>query len=377
MKKSYYFLFLLIFLFTPFISKAYVTKSSDFIYIAKDEVIEGNFYFMAKSLTIEGEILGDVVGIGPNIQINGKVAGDVIVISQNLKITGQVEGNLRSISNTTDISGVIEKNINILGESLILNENSKAGKDVLFQTLNAEFNGEIEGSLHGGANNILIRGLIKENSNLTLDRIKRKKYYNILQIEESAEILGNLNYKGGQNAKINTDKISGEINKKEPLKNNSSSKKASKVLFTVLSSFLVAILLSLLFKNKLNNIKNIIIEQGYKLSLPGVIILFLTPIIALLLVITFVGMPIAIIILIFWGLVIYLSKIIVAMALGEYIFKYFQKEKVSEFLKILTGVILISIITIIPFLGGVLSLLIISLGMGLVYYIIKNKKYAN
>lgn len=377
MKKGYYLLFLLTFLLFPFISRAYVMKSNDFIYIAKDEVVEGNFYFAAKSLTIEGEVLGDVIGVANNVQINGKVSGDIITISQNLKINGQVDGNLRTLSSLADISGNIGRNVNILGENLIFGENSNVGQDLMFLAASSEFNGKIKGSLHGEASSILIRGSIEKDANLTLDQIKRKKYYNILQIEESAEIMGKLNYKGGQDAIIKTDKISGEIYKNEPLKNNKQKSKTNKIFFSIFSSLVIALIINILFKNKITSLKNIFIKENYKLILPGIIILFLTPLAIILLLITIIGIPLAIILLIFWGLVLYLGKIIIAMALGDYIFKYFHREKTPDFLKISIGIIFVSLIVLVPYVGWIFSLIIASLGLGIVYHIIKNKKYAN
>lgn len=377
MKKGYYLLFLLTFLLFPFISKAYVMKSNDFVYIAKDEVVEGNLYFAAKSLTIEGEVLGDVIGVGTNIQINGKVSGDIITISQNLKITGQVDGNLRTISSLADISGNINKNVNILGENLIFGEESNIGQDLMFLAVSSEFNGKIKGNLHGEANNILIRGSIEKNSNLTLDQIKRKKYYNTLQIEDSAEIMGGLSYKGGQDAIIKTDKISGEIHKTDPFKNNKTKSKTNKIFFSVFSSLIIALIINILFKNKLTGLKNIFLKENYKLIAPGIIILFLAPLTAVLLAITILGLPLAIILLIFWGLVLYLGKIIIAMTLGDYIFKQFGREKIASFLKISAGVVLVSLIVLIPYIGWIFSILFSSLSLGAIYYIIKNKKHVN
>ncbi|HOZ53177.1 MAG TPA: polymer-forming cytoskeletal protein [bacterium] len=377
MKKGYYLLFLLTFLLFPLVSRAYVMKSSDFIYIAKDEVVEGNLYFAANSLTIEGEVLGDVIGIGTNIQVNGKVSGDIIAISQNLKINGQVDGNLRTLSSLADISGNINKNVNILGENLIFEEKSNVGQDLMFLAVSSEFNGKIKGNLHGEANNILIRGSIEKDSNLTLDQIKRKKYYNILQIEDSAEIMGGLNYKGGQDAIIKTDKISGEIHKTDPFKNNKTKSKTNKIFFSIFSSLIIALIINILFKNKITGLKNIFIKENYKLTLSGLLILFLTPLAVILLAITIIGLPLAIMLLIFWGLTLYLGKIIIAMALGDYIFKYFHREKTADFLKISSGVILVSLVIIIPYIGWIFSLLFSSLSLGAVYYIIKNKKYVN
>ena len=48
MKKIFYVLSLLFLFVIPLASKAYVIKSENFIYIGKDEVVEGNLYFRSK-----------------------------------------------------------------------------------------------------------------------------------------------------------------------------------------------------------------------------------------------------------------------------------------------------------------------------------------
>ena len=49
--------------FVPSISQAYVIKSADFIYVAKDEIVEGNLYFSGKSINVEGQVTGDLIGV--------------------------------------------------------------------------------------------------------------------------------------------------------------------------------------------------------------------------------------------------------------------------------------------------------------------------
>lgn len=371
MKKIYFLLILPLFLFAPLASKAYVVKSNDFIYVAKDEVIEGNLYFQAKSVTIEGQVWGDVIGVSPNLQINGQVKGDVLAIAQNINITGKVDGDLRIISNTTNISGNISKNINFLGESLVLTESSSAGQDILLASVNSEFNGKVAGNIHGTSNNVLIRGEVSKDINLTIDQTKRKKYLNTLKIEEPAVVMGSLNYKAGNNALITSENIKGEINKKDPNKAPHETPNAGKIIYSILSAFLMAILLHLLFKEKIKNLKNIIINKNYKTIGYGAIILFLTPIASLIAMITVIGIPIAIIALIIWGIMLFLSTILVALAVGDYFFKLIKKEKLSWYLKALVGIILMTIICAVPFVGWFIKLIAALIGLGSFYYLIK------
>lgn len=373
MKKFIYLLAFSFLFFVPSISQAYVIKSSDFIYIAKDEIIEGNLYFVSKSINIEGQVLGDVIGIAPNIQINGQVEGDLISVSQNLIINGQINGNLRTISSTNNINGSIAKNINFLGETIILGRDSFVGQDLLVQAMNLELNGKIKGSVHGGVYNSLINGQIEKNVNLLFDKIKRKKYYSSLEFGKSASVEGDLEYRSGNLAKIADGVIKGKINHKLPEKQKQANAKLGWLFYLILSAFLVALVLNKWFKNKLEKVKEIIIEKKEKLSLPGFIILILSPIVFVLLALTIIAFPIAIIGLGFWLLFIFLSRIVVAILFGDYIFKLIKKEKASVYLKIFSGIFVAFLIFSLPFVGWIFSLLATIIGLGAFYSIIKNR----
>lgn len=375
MKKFYFLLTLPLFLLLPLASQAYVIKSSEFVYVGKDEIVEGNLYFQAKSVTIEGQILGDVIGVSSNLQINGHVKGDVITASQNINVSGKIDGNLRAVSNTINIAGMIGKNINFVGESFIMSERASVGQDILLLSINSELNGLTRGNVHGMSGNTLIRGEIEKNVNLKIDRTKRKNYFNVLKIEKSAVIGGALNYQGGNDAVIETDNIAGEINKKEPQKSPFKIPSSTKFLYSVVTAFLTFLILNTLFKKQINRLKEFSIRENYKTTGPGAIILFLTPFAIILAMMTVVGIPLALITLVLWLILLFFSKIIVALALGDYIFKLIKKERLPWQIKSLAGITLAWLLFALPYIGWLFSFVATLIGLGVFYYLIKNKKY--
>jgi hypothetical protein len=375
MKKVYLLLILPLFFLIPLASQAYVTKSSEFIYIEEDEVVEGNLYFKAKSVTIEGQVLGDVIGIGSNIKIKGHVKGDVIVLSQNINISGKVDGSLRAVSNALNIDGSIGRNINFIGESFIMDQKASVSQDILLLSINSNLNGLTKGNVHGISENTLIKGEIEKNVNLKIDQIKRKEYFNTLKIEESAIIGGTLNYQGGNDAIIETENIAGEINKKEPNKSPNRIPSSTKFLYSVVAAFLTFLILNILFKKQISRLKEFSLKENYKTMGPGAIILFLTPIAILLALMTIVGIPLALIALALWLILLFFSKIIVALALGDYLFKLIKKEKLPWQLKGLTGIVLAWLLFALPYIGWLFSFIATMVGLGVFYYLIKNKKY--
>jgi hypothetical protein len=377
MKKILFSLFLFSLFLLPVATNAYTVKADDFIYVAKDEAIDGNLYFKAQSLTIEGVIEGDVIGIAPNIQINGEIRGDLISIGQNTVINGSVLGNVRTVSNNLTINGLIEKNVNVLGESIILGESSHIKKDVLVKGINGEIRGTVGGSVHGELVNSLISGEIQEDVKLKMDKTEQRKYISSLTIEESAIVLGNLNYRAGNVAKITSENIKGEIKREAPQKRIKKMNDFSRSIYLIFSSLLIAILLNLLFKKRIEKTKKIIAEKNTKLGLPGTIILFLSPVAGILVFLTIIGIPIAIASLFLWLIALFLSRIIVAIFLGDYIFYLLKKEKASQMTKTFVGVTISFMLFALPFIGWLFSFLATIMGLGAIYFLFKKEKNEN
>lgn len=373
MKKIIYLLALGFLFFIPSIGQAYVIKSADFIYVAKDEIVEGNLYFSGKSINVEGQVTGDLIGVASNIQINGQVKGDLIGVSQNLVVNGQIDGSLRAISNVGNINGTIGKNINFLGETIVLNKNSFVGQDLLIKTIGAELNGKINGNVHGGSYNTLINGQIEKDINLVVDNIKRKKYSSSLEFGELATVGGKLEYRSGNSAKMKDGVVKGEIKHKNPEKQGNQKNDLGKIIYSILSSFLIAVLLNHLLKDKIEKFKKVILEKKYNLILPGSIILLLGPIAFLIVSLTVIGFPIALIGLIFWAIAIFLSRILISMFVGDYIFEKFKKRSANVYLKIFSGLIIVFLLFNLPFVGWAFSLTSIIIGLGSIYLIIRKK----
>lgn len=373
--KIYYLPVLIILFCLPLASQAYAVKTDNFIYIAKDEVVEGNLYFGANSLNIEGKVLGDVIGLAANIKINGEISGDLIVVSQNLNLNGKVSGNLRGLANVINVNGQVGKNATVFSESLILGSESLIGQDLLLSSLYSEFNGRIGSNLHGYSDQAVLRGEIGQDVNLKLDSQKKKKYTNKLQIDQSALINGSLNYQAGHEAQISSENIKGEVRRQEPKKKEKTSQSLEKFSLNFFSLLLAAYLINYLFKNKINSLKDIIIKPDGRLPLYGLALLILTPLASLLLILSLIGLPLALIILALWLILIFVSQVISAIALGHYLFKVSKKEKIDKRIKIAAGVFILCLLSSIPYLGWLFSLSAIIIGLGAVYLLFKTKKH--
>jgi hypothetical protein len=98
----------------------------------------------------------------------------------------------------------------------------------------------------------------------------------------------------------------------------------------------------------------------------GFLWLFLTPIAALILLVTVIGAPLALILLAGWAVIIYLAQVVAAVFLGRTLFRHVfkSKEDAPKFMDLLFGGLVWVILTSIPWLGWILCLAGALLGMG-------------
>ncbi|TEB13295.1 hypothetical protein Psfp_03519 [Pelotomaculum sp. FP] len=106
---------------------------------------------------------------------------------------------------------------------------------------------------------------------------------------------------------------------------------------------------------------------GYTLGC-GLVLLLLTPLLALLLLITVIGIPLSLALLASYGLLLYSAKIIVGDAVGRLLATRFGWEgRVHTILPFLLGYVLLLLLTSIPVVGLLIRIIIVCLALGAVF----------
>ena len=76
-----------------------------------------------------------------------------------------------------------------------------------------------------------------------------------------------------------------------------------------------------------------------------------------------------------YGIMIYLTTIFVGYLLGDVLIrKVFNKTDVNNYLAILLGIVIIGLLKLVPFVGTLVSIITLCLGLGLIKKILFSKK---
>ena len=368
---------LLAIMFLPVYANAATFLKGQSVYIAEDQTIADNLYAAGNTISLNGNIKGDVICAGQTININGRIEGDVICAGQTININGEVTGNIRTVGNSINLDNKVGRNFLGAGAFINLGSNSQVNEDVILGAGYSEFRGKINRDLIGGGGNMIIGGEIGRDVKLWIDQnVRSNSATNFrnntpLTIEKNAKVNGSLIYTSGQNANIvDGATIKGETKHNWP-KQKDTDKKALVAIYgwmkivALFGSLIVGMVLVSLWRDENKKITSLMTEKIWPSLGWGAVALFLTPIIIVLLMITMIGLPLALILGGLWLIVLYISKIIAAIAIGRFVVeKWWHKQKDSLIIAMISGVLILWILCLIPVINFVACFLATIWGFG-------------
>ncbi len=372
MKKTIFFGFLLA-LALPVCAQAYAVKTDKAVFIGREEVVEGNLYAAGSTINIDGVVTGDVYCAGQTINISGEISGDVICLGQNINLTGKIGGSFRAAGNAINTTAKIARNIVAVGATIAIGLESEIGWDALLAGANIDLRGKIGRNLLAAASVAHLGGEISGNVNLKINNGNQKNREGktglpAFIISETAKINGDLSYTAEQTADIQTgSQIAGKTTKKTPvykIKNDRNVYLAwfwTKV-FSIFSALVIGLVLISLWREEIKKLSDNMLENiTHSLSI-GVAVFFLAPIVAFFLMLTFIGLPLALIVIAVWAIGLYVAKIITAILIGRSLL--FRGKDESLVWSMIIGIIACWIVFSLPVIGWLLGFAAILWGLG-------------
>ena len=108
--------------------------------------------------------------------------------------------------------------------------------------------------------------------------------------------------------------------------------------------------------------------------LKGALYLIVIPIALLILAVTIIGAPLALILGVLFGIAVYLCKIFLGVLLGAWLLKTVFKQKESQLVwAMMLGIFVIYLICLIPLVGLLAKLVIVLWGLGAVMAMVKKE----
>lgn len=316
-------------------------------------------YVFAGNSTIKADIFGDLFAGGSFVVVDGNVQEDLVIAGGRVTVTGNVGGDLRVLGGMVTIYGNVGDDLVVAGGIVDIAQDAVIGGDVLVAADRLFLDGTVYGGVRGFLANFNLNGQIQKDVALTVQ--------DSIFVSDDGHIEGNLEYFSLVESNIEQGVVDGVIQYNKFTKDFSKMFKVF-LAYTVKSylSALLLLLLAVLFaQNSLIKSSSLAKENPAKAFGVGVLTVVLMLITAFILMTTVIGIPIALILLLLFAIMFFVSKVFVAMFFATYVLKDSKKVKKPKLFGVLALVMLVYyLLSIIPLVGWVVNLALFFFGIG-------------
>lgn len=332
-------------------------RAGERLVITKDQVINDDLYLAGSSIIVEGTINGDLIAAAGEIRVNGTVNGSLAAFGGSVTVNGNIANDIRTAGGTITLDGNVGDNALVFGGNLVLGKNARVNRDLTIGAGNAAIEGMVNGNINGGASNMEMRGTTAGNVTVNIS--------NELRILPGAKIGGDLEYTAPRPAEI-SGTISGKtIYKETPEADRRDFLSGiTGMILSYLWLLLTGIVLLTIAPQISRRISDNVSIKPLKNILWGILFLIIAPIVAVIFLITIIGIPLGLVLIAIWIIAVYVSRIFVGLWIGRYVLGRLKKETWHKALILAIGLLIVVIGINLPILGIFIHLVIILLGLG-------------
>lgn len=348
-------------------------RSGDSPDVPKTETIKDDLYIAGGTVTIDGRVTGDVIAAAGDVKVAGQVGGSLQVIGGRIEISGVVTGTVRIISGDVTVSGDITGDILLAGGTLALENGGTIDGDVVLVGGEVDILGPVGGDIRGSAGRLTINSRVGGNVDVTVDTVT---------LLSKARIAGDFTYASRRDASIAAGAVvTGKTERSEPNRyypGDNAGSWLTSPLFRLLCGLIAGLILILLMPGAAVSVADATRMAPLTSLLLGIALLICLPIAFGVLLVTLVGVPIAIIGFAGYFSVLYLSQVFLGTAIGRFILpsSWDTRSRGYNLLAMTIGVLILGGLRMAPapFVSSLIALLTGVMALGAVAVAIRTAR---
>ena len=340
------------------------SRSGDRVVVDSDEIINEDLFIGGSHVEILGVVNGDVYIGAENVEIRGLINGDLLVAAETITVTGTLNDDIRAVGKTLTFTGAtLNDGVTFLGEQLTIDPDTTVSGTVFFLGDTLVMSGVLNGSVRAAGDTVIINGEVTDSLYVASPT---------LRVEEGAVVNGDVRYASENEVVV----APGAVVNGEVMRESFSMNEWKGVWSSVESAFTFAsfvgtlitglVLLLLFYRPVVGVSEKIRARPLFSLGIGALVFLASVPLF-IVLIVTVVGIPLALLWLTAFIVGMYLSKIFVALALGRFFIQTFRPRAVttpSAYFSLFVGLISLYLLYQLPFLGLLVRLLVLLVGLG-------------
>jgi hypothetical protein len=302
--------------------------------------ITGEVFVAGNTVTVSAPVERSLAVGGRSVTISGGVGYNTYAAGESVTLRGEFGNDVYAAGNTVTVEEgtVINGDLRIVGQNVIVN--GTVGGDVFAGGQTVTSTATIGGNFRGGSENLTFAG---------------------------GAIGGNLTYESDRDASgLDKVVITGSVERKslektDPSQPWTSGTSAAAWLMAVLSSLALGALAIVLLPHKLVRIETKLTETWQNSLGYGVASFFLTPIVAIILCMTVIGIPLGLLLFLAYAALIILAMILLPIYVGRWLMRQ-AKTDPQWWIALVVGVLVLKVVELVPFVN-VLVLFAVFIGL--------------
>jgi cytoskeletal protein CcmA (bactofilin family) len=325
----------------------------------------GKDHFAAgQDITVTNAVVGDLLAAGREIIFDEKVGGDVVAAGGTVRLNGNVSDNAYAAGGRVYVNGTIARNARLAGGDVEVAPSARIEGGASIAAGQARVNGAIGGYLQAAGGSLYLNGPVGGD----VDASGRQ-----IELGPDARINGKLRYRS--NAVLKQDPGAQVLGGIEQLpfrvhKAPAVARGVALFLFWLWTFGLMVLVAILFLLPGFTNVIGMLETRPGASALLGFALLVCIPIASLILLITLIGAPLALLSIAAYFALLLVGYIAAAAAIGDLLLKWLRHKTAEtagwRILAAICGVFIIALLGRIPFLGGLIVFVALIMGIGAV-----------
>ena len=324
--------------------------------VVTDDVAQDDVLRTGRTVRVDAEVEGDVAVAGSDVTVSAPVKGYVMSAGRTVSVEAPVGNDLWAAGERVSVDGHVGNNAMVAGQTVRLQPGATIGHDaklagdevrsegrivhnLTIGARRAEIGGDIGGVVHASADRVTVL----PNAIVRGDLIVRASEPPV--ISPGAQVMGNVDFQRTGGVRW----------------------------WLAWPALWMCLFLSLLVLNLIglyvaptwfSRVAETLRTRPLLSLLAGAVLLIAVPIVIAILLITLIGIPLAVILTAAYVIALVLSAALVSYRIGLWVFDRLHRTGVSRWAAMLVGAFLVSLAISLPMVGGLIALAIVLTGAG-------------
>jgi cytoskeletal protein CcmA (bactofilin family) len=334
-------------------------RHGEFVNVAVNETVDDTLLASGNTLRVDGVVNGDLLAFGRTVEVHGTVKGDLVSFARRVVVSGTVEGRIYTCSQALDLNGRLDHSLYGWVQSLRVDSQGRVGDGILAGAGDVSLEGEVKRSVNIFTTSADVSGSIGRDLTMVGGG---------LTLTSTARVGGNLSARVRQLKDVHIGDgaiiagkrdIQVQVKKSQFVRPRFYFHQAVWLAAAMLVGWLGLVLFPGFFRASTQAV-----GSGWRSLGLGAAVLAGVPVAIVVGAITLVGIPISLMLLAAYLAAIYLAKIWVGALLGWALLKPVGVTKRDWLLGLLVGLLILTIVGFVPYLGALVHLAVVCLGLG-------------